>query len=68
MTDRASLVLAQAMVGEQAAWAHVPVGQYSAGTTRVSVPSFPRGQSIAPAAAAQTRPPPQSQVFCGFGD
>ena len=61
MTERASLVLAQAMVGEQAAWAHVPVGQFSAGTTRVSVPSSPWGQSNAPAAAAQNQPP-QSQV------
>lgn len=26
MTERASLGLAQAMVGEQAAWAHVPRG------------------------------------------
>lgn len=40
MMETAALVSAQELLGEQSAWAGVPVGQYSAGNARVPTPSL----------------------------
>lgn len=53
-----SLVLAQATVREQAAWARVSLGQSSSWAARVSTPSSP--------AAAAPAPAPQGHIFCGL--
>lgn len=53
-----SLVLAQATVGVQAAWAWVPMGHFLAWAARVSTPSSP--------AAAAPAPAPQGHIFCGL--